>query len=48
VTTSAWAKATFGSRSIYTGLPYSMGVCLLTLVVGGSLIKETHKNKINA
>ena len=47
MTTSAWAKATFGSGSIYTGLLYPMGVCLLTLVAGGSLIKETHMNKID-
>ena len=28
VTTSAWAKATFGAGAIYTGLIYPIGVCL--------------------
>jgi MFS family permease len=44
--TSDWAKATFGSGVIYTGLLYPIGVALITLVVGGLFIKETRGHKI--
>jgi MFS family permease len=47
VTASDWAKATFGAGAIYTGLIYPIGVCLLTLIVGGLGIKETRLNKID-
>jgi MFS family permease len=46
VTASDWAKATFGSGAIYTGLIYPIFVCLVTLVVGGVYIKETKDHKI--
>jgi MFS family permease len=46
VTTSSWAKSTFGAGAIYTGLIYPVAVCLVTLVVGGLFIKETKDNKI--
>lgn len=48
VTTSAWAKATFGGGAIYTGLIYPIAVCLVTLVVGGLFIRETQGHKIDA
>jgi MFS family permease len=48
VTTSAWAKATFGAGAIYTGLIYPMGICLLTIVVSGVFIRETKDHKIDA
>jgi MFS family permease len=46
VTASDWAKETFGSGAIYTGLIYPIVVCLVTLVVGGLYIKETKDHKI--
>jgi hypothetical protein len=46
VTASAWAKGTFGSGAIYTGLIYPIAVCLVTLIVGGTLIKETRNHRI--
>jgi MFS family permease len=46
VTASDWAKDTFGSGAIYTGLIYPIFVCLVTLVVGGSLIRETKDHRI--
>jgi len=46
VTASDWAKNTFGSGAIYTGLIYPIFVCLVTLVVGGLYIKETKDHKI--
>lgn len=47
VTASDWAKSTFGSGAIYTGLIYPIGVCLVTLVVGGTMIIETKDHKID-
>jgi MFS family permease len=46
-TTSAWATTTFGENAIYTGFIYACGVCLMTAVVGGLLIKETKDYKID-
>lgn len=48
VTTSAWAKSTFGEGSVYTGLIYPIGVCIVTLVVGGLWIHETKDHTIDA
>ncbi len=48
VTTSAWAKNTFGDGAIYTGLIYPIGVCVVTLVVGSVFIRETKDHKIDA
>jgi hypothetical protein len=47
VTTSAWAKETFGGGALYTGLMYPIAICLMTLVVGGRLIRETKDHKID-
>jgi MFS family permease len=46
VTASDWAKETFGSGAIYTGLIYPIVVCVVTLIVGGLYIKETKDHKI--
>jgi MFS family permease len=46
VTASDWAKSTFGSGAIYTGLIYPIVICLITLIVGGALIKETKDHRI--
>jgi MFS family permease len=48
VTASAWAKNTFGAASIYTGLLYPIGVCLVTFVIGAFFIRETRDHKIDA
>jgi len=48
VTTSAWAKDTFGSGAIYAGLIYPIGVCVLTLIVGSIFIRETKGHRIDA
>jgi MFS family permease len=47
LTTSTWAKRTFGSGAMYTGLIYPIAVCLATLVVSGMFIKETRHHKID-
>jgi MFS family permease len=47
VTTSAWAKQTFGPNAIYTGLAYPIGVCLVSLLVGGLFLRETRGHKID-
>lgn len=47
LTTSVLAKETFGSASIYAGLIYPIGVCLVTLVVGALFIKETKNHQID-
>jgi MFS family permease len=47
LTTSVWAKQTFGSGAIYTGLIYPVAVCVVTLVVGGLFIRETSGHKID-
>ena len=48
LTTSTWAKETFGSGAQYTGLIYPIGVCIVTLIVGGLFIHETKDHKIDA
>ena len=48
VTASAWAKSTFGSNSIYTGLIYPIAVCVLTVIVSSLYIRETKDHKIEA
>jgi MFS family permease len=47
VTASAWAKDTFGSGAMYTGLIYPMLVCVVTLIVGGLYIRETKDHRID-
>ncbi len=47
LTTSAWAKEHFGASAIYTGLIYPIGVCAVTLVVGGVFIRETKHHRID-
>jgi MFS family permease len=47
VTASAWAKETFGSGAIYTGLIYPMLVCVVTIIVGGLYIRETKDHRID-
>ena len=48
VTASAWAKDTFGAYAIYTGLIYPIGVCIVTVIVGGLFVRETRDHKIDA
>ena len=48
VTSSAWAKETFGAGAIYTGLIYPIFICIVTLIVGGLFIKETKDHHIEA
>jgi MFS family permease len=48
VTASTWAKTTFGGGSIYTGLLYPIGVCILTVVVGSLFIRETRHRRIDS
>ncbi|HLV68713.1 MAG TPA: MFS transporter, partial [Polyangiaceae bacterium] len=48
VTTSAWAKETFGQGAVYTGLIYPIAVCVLTVVIGGLFIRETKDHEIDA
>jgi MFS family permease len=48
VTTSDWAKSTFGSGAIYAGLIYPIAVCVLTLIIGGRFIRETKDHHIDA
>ena len=46
-TTSAWAADRFGSGAIFAGLAYPIGVCAMTVVVGGLLIRETKDHRID-
>jgi MFS family permease len=48
VTASDWAKQTFGSGAIYTGLLYPIGVCLLTIVVNALGVHETKDHRIDS
>jgi MFS family permease len=47
VTTSAWARESFGEGAIFAGLIYPIAVCLMTLVVGGLFIRETKDHRID-
>ncbi|HEY0463337.1 MAG TPA: MFS transporter [Polyangiaceae bacterium] len=48
VTTSEWAKATFGANAMYMGLVYPVAVCVITVVVGGLFIRETKDHRIDS
>jgi len=47
VTTSVWARETFGRGAIFAGLIYPIAVCLMTLVVGGLFVHETRDHRID-
>jgi len=47
VSTSEWAKNALGSGAIYTGLIYPIAVCLMTIAVGGTMIRETKDHRID-
>jgi MFS family permease len=47
VTTSAWAKETFGPNAIFMGLAYPILVCVITVVVGAVFIKETKNHRLD-
>jgi MFS family permease len=47
LTTSRWARDTFGGGAIYAGLLYPIAVCLMTVVVGGLYVRETKDHKID-
>jgi MFS family permease len=47
VTASAWAKESFGTGSMFTGLIYPIAVCVVTLIVGGLFIRETKGHHID-
>jgi hypothetical protein len=48
VTASPWARETFGSGAIYTGLIYPIAVCLITVLIGSRFIHETKDHRIDA
>jgi MFS family permease len=48
VTASQWAKDSFGAGAIYTGLLYPIAVCILTLIVGGFMVRETREHRIDS
>jgi MFS family permease len=48
LTTSAWARETFGTYAPYTGLAYPIAICLMTLVIGGLYIHETKDRLIDS
>jgi len=47
VTTSAWARATFGEVAIFAGLIYPIAVCLMTVAIGGLFVRETKDHRID-
>jgi MFS family permease len=46
VTSSPWARNTFGEGAMFTGLLYPIGICAITLLVGGRYIHETRDHRI--
>jgi len=48
VTTSAWAKESLGPNAIYMGLAYPIVVCIVTVIIGGTLIRETKDHRLEA
>ena len=47
VTTSAWATERFGENAKYLGLAYPIAICVMTVVVGGLLVRETKDHRID-
>ncbi|HEX6241208.1 MAG TPA: MFS transporter, partial [Polyangiales bacterium] len=48
VTSSSWARETFGEGAIYTGLIYPIAVCLMSVVIGGLFVRETKDHKLES
>jgi len=48
VTASDWARHHFGAGAAFTGLLYPIAVCIVTLIVGGFLVRETRGHRIDA
>ena len=48
LTTSAWARASFGDGAVYAGLIYPIAICVLTLVVAARYIRETRGHHIDS
>jgi MFS family permease len=48
LTTSEWARRSFGPGAIYAGLLYPGAVCLVTVVVSTLLVHETKDHRIDA
>lgn len=48
VTTSAWAHEALGPNAIYMGLAYPILVCIVTLIIGGTMIRETKDHRLEA
>jgi MFS family permease len=48
VTSSDWARQTFGAGAIYTGLIYPVAVCLMSVVIGGLFVQETKHHKLES
>jgi len=46
LSTSAWAKARFGSNAVFAGLIYPIAIALLTAAISSVLIRETRGHKI--
>ncbi|HEX8793650.1 MAG TPA: MFS transporter [Polyangiaceae bacterium] len=40
ISSSAWARAHFGAGAVYAGLAYPIGICLVSLVVGGLWMRD--------
>lgn len=47
MTTSVWAKESFGADAIFTGLIYPIAVCVMSVVVSMLFIRETKDHKID-
>jgi MFS family permease len=47
LTTSEVAKDALGGNAIYAGLAYPIVVCVVTVVIGGLMIRETKDHKID-
>jgi MFS family permease len=47
LTTSAWARQTFGDGAIYAGLLYPIAICVITIAVSARYIRETRGHHID-
>ena len=47
ITTSVWAKESFGAGAIFAGLLYPIAVCLMSVFVASRFIRETKDHRID-
>jgi len=47
VAASTWVNHTLGRAALYAGLAYPILICIITVIVGGLMLRETKDHRID-